>query len=91
MSVQQMRAAIYDVYPGRKWKIKVQNMPDDQVIAVYYSFLAKGKFDKPAEPPKLVWHHDPNAKPLTYEEAVEAITKLTGEPPYVGEQLKLDI
>ena len=46
MSAQQMRAAIYEVYPGRKWKEKVLNMDDAQVIAVYYSFLEKGKFDK---------------------------------------------
>lgn len=46
MSVEAMRAAIFDVYPGWAWKDRVRNMADNQVIAVYYSFCEKGKFDK---------------------------------------------
>lgn len=79
MSVQQMRAAIYEVYPGRRWKIKVQNMPDDQVIAVYYSFLAKGKFDqKPAA-----------KEPKTYVTEKGADTDVF--KPFIGEQINIDI
>lgn len=77
MSVQQMRAAIYDVYPGRKWKIKVQNMPDDQVVAVYYSFLEKGKFKEgsvgSAVSRGAITDNHPKVK------------------AYIGEQLKIDI
>ena len=40
-------AAIAEVYKGGRWLYKVENMHDNQVIAVYYSFLEKGKFDKP--------------------------------------------
>lgn len=82
MSIQQMRAAIYDVYPGRKWKIKVQNMPDDQVIAVYYSFLAKGKF-KDGSVGSAVSRGDITDDHPKVREA--------NFKPYVGEQLKIDI
>ena len=47
LSVEDMRAAIAEVYKGGRWLYKVENMPDNQVIAVYYSFLEKGMFDKP--------------------------------------------
>ena len=45
MTIYQMRAAIASVYSGEKWKQKVRDMPEDQVIAVYYSFLENGRFD----------------------------------------------
>ena len=47
MSVPDMRSAIAKVYPGQKWKFKVARMSDQQVIAVYYSFLHR----------KLVWRN----------------------------------
>ena len=43
MSVEQMRKAIEEVYPGDKWIRKVSRMSDGQVIAVYHSFLDKKK------------------------------------------------
>ena len=46
MTIDQMRAAIVDVYPGRKWERKVEKMHDDQVVAVYNNLLRSGKFDK---------------------------------------------
>lgn len=53
MSVDQMRAAIADVYSGNKWQRKVSKMHDDQVIAVYNNFLRSGKFSqKEKEPPR---------------------------------------
>ena len=52
MSVDQMRAAIAEVYPGGKWKRKVEKMHDDQVIAVYYKFLNNGTFEKKEKPPR---------------------------------------
>lgn len=45
MTIYQMRAAIASVYSGEKWKQKVRDMPEDQIIAVYYSFLENGRFD----------------------------------------------
>ena len=46
MSINQMRAAIAEVYTGNKWKRKVEKMHDDQIIAVYYKFLKNGKFEQ---------------------------------------------
>lgn len=51
MSVDQMRAAIAEVYSGNKWKRKVDKMHNDQVIAVYNNFLKSGKFEQ-REPEK---------------------------------------
>ncbi len=46
-SVLKMRKDLYFKYPGRKWKLRVNNMPDDQVIAVWYSMKKKGQKDIP--------------------------------------------
>lgn len=46
MTVAQMRCAIYDIYPGDIWHRRVEVMPDDQVIAVYRSFLDRNLFVK---------------------------------------------
>lgn len=40
-----MREKIADVYGGKTWKDKVAKMEDDQVTAIYLSFLEKGVFD----------------------------------------------
>lgn len=45
MEVWLMREKIADVYNGQKWKDKVAKMEDDQVTAIYLSFLEKGVFD----------------------------------------------
>ncbi len=45
MEIQQMREKIADVYPGPRWKWKVSVMEDDQVMAIYFSFLEKGVFE----------------------------------------------
>ena len=47
MTIEQMTSEILKVYPGDAWKYKVARMHDNQIIAVYYNFLSKGKFDKP--------------------------------------------
>lgn len=39
MSTELMREAIKKVYPGEKWKKKVEKMSDNQVIAIYYKML----------------------------------------------------
>lgn len=39
MTVQQMRNLVYNAYPGSKWKARVTNMPDDQIIAMYHSLV----------------------------------------------------
>jgi hypothetical protein len=47
MNVEQMREAIMYVYSSESWKRKVSNMPDDQVIAIYFDFNRKGYLEKP--------------------------------------------
>lgn len=46
MSVDQMREAILEVYPNSTWRRKVDKMPDEQVIAIYMSFLNNGRFEQ---------------------------------------------
>jgi len=48
MTVEQMRNAISDLYPGWAWKQKVARMYDDQVIAIYRSCQERGQFNKPS-------------------------------------------
>jgi hypothetical protein len=43
MSVELMRKAVEEVYPGEKWKNKVNKMRDSQVIAVYHRLLQNKK------------------------------------------------
>lgn len=52
MTVSQMRTAIAGAYEGPRWKLRVANMPEHQVIAVYYKFLNDGKFEKKKRPKK---------------------------------------
>ena len=74
MTVAEMRCAIYDIYPGDKWHKKVENMPDNQVTAVYFRFLAKGQFSP--------------TKDLE-DKIVEAIMDEQTFKPFIGEQLTL--
>lgn len=46
MTVENMRSAILKVYGGQRWKDKVAFMPDHQVIAIYYNFRDRGKFEE---------------------------------------------
>lgn len=46
MTVQQMRSAILKVYNTASWKKKVADMYDDQIIAVYHTFLKRGLIGK---------------------------------------------
>lgn len=57
MTVEQMRMAISDCYPGREWSKKVDNMSDGQVIAIYRKFESNGKLDPRHPEKKTVDHH----------------------------------
>lgn len=74
MSAEEMRIAIAKVYSGRRWKEKVHNMSDEQVMAIYFSFLESGKFDKKKKPAE---------KPNQPQEEVRQFK------PFIGEQLSL--
>jgi hypothetical protein len=41
MSIEQMREAVGKAYCG-SWTEKVKEMPEGQVVRVYYSFLERG-------------------------------------------------
>ncbi len=43
LTVSQMREKIREAYSSDSWAKRVRNMPDDQVIAIYYKFLKQGK------------------------------------------------
>lgn len=44
MKIEHMRNMILDAYHSDTWKDKVKNMSNNQVIAIYNSFLKKDKF-----------------------------------------------
>ena len=46
MTVANMRDEISNVYDTKSWKNKVDEMYDDQVIAIYYNFMRSGKLNK---------------------------------------------
>jgi hypothetical protein len=43
MDVKDMRKAVSDEYDGEKWKDKVRNMSDAQVVAIYYRMIGCGQ------------------------------------------------
>lgn len=45
--VECMREDIAKVYSSISWRDKVKYMRDDQVRAIYYDFLERGKFNQP--------------------------------------------
>lgn len=46
MTVRFMRREISKVYNNKTWDNKVAQMPDNQVIAIYFSFLEQGRFER---------------------------------------------
>ena len=45
VSIDDARYIVGKTYPGQEWKNKVNRMPDNQVIKLYYTFLERGKLD----------------------------------------------
>lgn len=43
MKVEKMRCALAEVFPGPKWRLKCQMMPDRQVIAIYKNLSQSDK------------------------------------------------
>ena len=43
MSVADMRRLVAKAYNGESWKTKVRNMPDDQIVAVFYRLVTSGQ------------------------------------------------
>ena len=57
MGVENYRSAIASAYPGERWKRRVLEMPDNQVIAIYNHFVRDGVFNRIRVPKKA---SDPN-------------------------------
>ena len=75
ISVDDARFLISQVYRGDKWKYKVKHMTDQQVIAIYFSFCEKGKFNKKLKQPEKL-----NFNPIKIE-----------PDDYSGEQMWMNI
>ena len=87
MTVAQMRCAIYDIYDGDIWHERVNNMPDDQVIAVYRSFQDRNLFVKTKQ--EILAKH---ARIIAERRRKLLKEKATDEQqfkPLIGEQLTL--
>lgn len=48
-SIEHMRSAISDAYPGEGWKFRCEHMHENQVIAIYGSLMKRGAFESSGE------------------------------------------
>ena len=73
MDVRSMRKAIVGVYPRSEvWKTRVGRMSDNQIIAIYYSFKEKGRFNTPRSTtvPKQDEPTTQESKQLSFEDII---------------------
>ena len=70
MKIEVMRREISNVYSGEKWKKRVKNMPENQVLAVYNSFVRTNRFEKQKEIEKK---KEPEYKQLTFEDIFNSL------------------
>lgn len=52
VSMREERGVVAEMYPSRKWKRKVDQMPDYQVHAIYLKHMAEQSKDDKPEPDK---------------------------------------
>ena len=64
MTVNQMRCKVAEAYSGPLWRLKVQEMPDKQIIAVYKDMEQRGVFE-PKKKPKTKLNKEPKCEQLT--------------------------
>ena len=43
MNLHEMRNFISKAYPGQEWKNRVKKMGENQIIAIYYNLVNRGK------------------------------------------------
>lgn len=48
--MEQKRAYVSALYPGKRWRRRVRRMPDSQVVAIFLREKNK-ESDKPKDPP----------------------------------------
>lgn len=87
MTAAQMRCVIYDAYPGDSWHEKVNNMPDDQVVAVYFSLLNREGKKKMTKREAMTKHAELTAE--RKRKFAEVGKDEQRFKPLVGEQLTL--
>jgi len=46
MTTDQMRSRLEKAYPGPRWRLRVMEMPDNQVVAIYKSMSETDRFTK---------------------------------------------
>ena len=61
MHVSDMRDAVISAYAGPFWRLKVQQMPDRQVIAIFKSMVNEGRLGPGGK--LLKKPHEPSNKP----------------------------
>lgn len=47
MSIEQMRNAVSNAYDSWRWRERVSQMPNAQVIAIYKNMEGRGQLNKP--------------------------------------------
>ena len=58
MDMLELRRQLYFKYPGKKWKIRVNKMTDNQLIAVSRSIAEREEKRKAKEPKQLSLFND---------------------------------
>lgn len=48
----QIKTFLYSRYPGKQWRKKIEEMPEDQLVAVYYSIKSREEKKGIPEPKK---------------------------------------
>ncbi len=46
MNVEKMRSALAEVYSSPKWRLRLQQMPDRQIVAIYKNMESRGNLRK---------------------------------------------
>ncbi len=64
MTNYEMREAIRKVYDTRSWQNKVDNMYDDQVIAIYLNFEKRGILNKVMKKERPIVYPKPLKEPV---------------------------
>ena len=75
MKIRDMRDAITSVYSGPLWRMKVQEMPDRQVIAIFKSMVSEGRLTENGKVIKRTYYqYDRRIFPKVSEPMCEQLT-----------------
>lgn len=85
ISPDDARHVVSRVYNSPKWRDRVRDMSDKQVVALYYKFASSGKLDELERRDRVM----ERPKPIKKKEPRKKITVNEDESYY--EQLRFDI